>query len=215
MIQVRGFYLPDDEEHLGSFLERGPEFAGGPTYQLHKLIAALPWVKNFRTAIDIGGHCGLWSRPLARMFRTVEAFEPVERHRACFAKNLAEVGNVTLHVHALGEHNGTVNLHSGPNSSGDTTIDEAGEHEAIMATLDSFHLANVDFIKVDVEGYELFALRGGEETIRRNRPCIIVEQKPGKAQKFGLGETDAVAMLESWGAKLRTEISGDFILSWP
>ena len=33
-------------------------------------------------------------------------------------------------------------------------------------------------------------------------------------KKYGLGETDAVALLESWGAVRRAEIAGDFILSW-
>lgn len=214
MIEVRGFYLPDGEEHLGAFLERGPEFAGGPTYQLHKLMAALPWVRNFRTAIDIGAHCGLWSRPMSKMFRTVHAFEPVDDHRACFARNLAGAQNVVLHEAALGDHRGIVSLLTGANSSGDTVIDADGPHQAELAPLDSFRIENVDFVKIDVEGYELFALQGGENTIRRNMPCVIVEQKPGKAQKFGLGETDAVALVRSWGAQLRAEIAGDFILSW-
>ena len=43
---------------------------------------------------------------------------------------------------------------------------------------------------------------------------VIVEQKPGKAQAFALGERDAVAYLKSLGAKVRHEIAGDFIVSW-
>jgi len=41
---------------------------------------------------------------------------------------------------------------------------------------------------------------------------ICVEQKPGKAQGFGLGQTDAVAYLQSLGYRVAREMSGDFIM---
>lgn len=216
MKQVRGFFLPDSEQHLVPFLERGPEFAGGPCYQLHKLMAAMPFIRNFRTAIDIGGHCGLWSRPMAAVFGSVQAFEPVIEHRACFDRNMKwfEVRNVTLWAAALGDRDGVVSLHTGPSSSGDTYVKEGGEHSSPIKTLDSFHFTEVDFIKLDCEGYELFALKGGEQTIRRDKPCIIVEQKPGKGKLFGLGDHDAVLLLKSWGAEQVGEISGDFVMRW-
>ncbi|RWD13572.1 MAG: FkbM family methyltransferase, partial [Mesorhizobium sp.] len=44
--------------------------------------------------------------------------------------------------------------------------------------LDSFGLAGIDFLKIDVEGFEKPILEGGEQTIRRERPVIIIEQKP-------------------------------------
>lgn len=214
MKQVKGFWLPDGEEHLVSFLENGPEFAGGPSYQLHKLMAAMPYIKNFRTAIDIGGHCGLWSRPLAAMFGRVIAFEPVEAHAACFEKNLGEYENVWLYCWAVGEVAGPVSLHTGESSSGDTYVQAGGEHTANMIRLDDHpdDLADVDFMKLDCEGYEFFALKGAEQTIKRWWPTIIVEQKPGKGKQFGLGDHDAVTLLKGWGYEQVKEISGDFIM---
>lgn len=213
MKQVNGFWLPNHEQHLIQFLETGPEFAGGPTYQLHKLLAALPLIRNFRHAVDVGAHCGLWSRPLAAVFGKVSAFEPVPEHIECWFANVPGE-NTHLHEYALGDHAGEVSLHTSPSSSGDTYVQQGGEHSADMRTLDSFRLEVIDFLKLDCEGYELFAIKGGEQTIRRDHPCIIVEQKPGKAKQFGLGDHDAVLLLKSWGAELVTEISGDFILRW-
>jgi FkbM family methyltransferase len=180
------------------------------------LLAALPHVKNFRNAIDVGGHCGLWSRPLSAMFNRVHTFEPVAEHRECFEANMRtfEVGNVTLNACALGDHSGSISLHTSPTSSGDTFVKEGGEHTAEMRTLDSFEFEDVDFIKLDCEGYELFALRGGEQTIKQWKPTIIVEQKPGKGSQFGLGDTDAVKLLRSWGAMQMSVISGDYIMKW-
>jgi FkbM family methyltransferase len=216
MKQVKGFWLPNREEHLVSFLEKGPEFAGGPCYQLHKLIACMPYIRNFRHAVDIGAHCGLWARPLSRMFGTVTAFEPVEAHRECLEENVAEyqIDNISIRPFALGNEEKPVRLHTGPSSSGDTFVSKDGEHEADMRTLDSFGLHDIDFIKIDCEGFERMVIAGGEQTIKRYRPTMIVEQKPNKGVNFGLTDTAAIDLLTSWGAKQVKVLSGDYILTW-
>lgn len=213
MFQVNGFWLPDGERHLIQFLENGPTFAGGPTYQLHKLLAALPLVKNFDHAVDVGAHCGLWSRPLAAMFGMVTAFEPVPAHIECWNANVP-VENTRLYQNALGSKPGQVFLTTGKSSSGDTYVQEKGEHRAEMITLDSVGLPKIDFMKIDCEGYENFILAGGEKTIRRDRPVIIVEQKTGKGKLFGLDDIAAVKLLASWGAQTYQVISGDYIMHW-
>jgi hypothetical protein len=42
-------------------------------------------------------------------------------------------------------------------------------------TLDSLGLTGVTFVKLDIEGHELHALRGARETIRRDRPTLLLE----------------------------------------
>ncbi len=228
MKQVRGFWLPEYEQHLVAFLQTGPEFAAGPTYQLHKLMSAMPHIRTFRHGIDIGGHCGLWSRVMAQMFRNLDAFEPIEAHRECFKLNLAGKDNVVLHDCALGEAPGRVHLLAhmtvsaksqiarGKGSTGDTHVVPKGygDVEAEIKTLDSFSFKDVDFVKIDCEGFEYFICKGGEETIRRDKPCIVVEQKPGHGERYGLSQTQAVTLLQSWGAVMMWEISGDYCLKW-
>jgi len=145
---------------------------------------------------------------MKQTFKEVHAFEPVADHRACFEFNAP---GVRLYPFALGEKDGTCSIHTSNGSSGDSWVD--GDGDIQVRRLDDFDL-NPDFIKLDCEGYELFALRGGEKMLKRCHPCVIVEQKPGRAQKFGLKETEAVTYLRSLGAELRCVISGDFILSW-
>lgn len=211
MQQWRGLWLPEHERHLIDWMTKVNHVVDGkPTYQHHKLQKALAYVKAWRTAVDVGAHCGLWSSHLARRFLHVHAFEPVALHRECFRHNVA--GAVELHDCALGEREGSVSIHTAPSSSGDSWVDGAGDIP--MRTLDSFELHDVDFMKLDCEGYEVFALRGALETLKRCRPCVIVEQKPGRAQKWGLKETEAVDTLQSLGAVLRATMSGDYILSW-
>lgn len=203
--------FPDGESHLQKWMQTKNERVDGRlAYQHNKLSAATSYCKQFRNAVDVGAHIGLWSRNLARKFAHVYAFEPMAAHRECFTLNV-DAFNVTLYPVALGESEGAVSMHTNPTSSGDTWIDGTGD--VPMNTLDSFGLDDVDFLKADAEGYELFVMRGGENTIKRCRPVIIVEQKPGRAEKFGLGRTDAVTYLQSLGYTLTQEMSGDYILT--
>lgn len=204
---VNGIWLPDHEKHLIGYAKNGQY--GKWTYQANKLMEALKYVKNTRIAVDVGGHCGLWSKELIKVFDHVDAFEPVAEHRECFIKNVPS--GYTLHPFALGKEEGSVSMHKTEGSSGDTWVE--GDGDIPMRTLDSFNLHDVDFMKLDCEGYELFALMGGEKMILRDRPVIIVEQKPGKAVNFGLGETDAVKYLITLGYELKEEIAGDYILA--
>jgi FkbM family methyltransferase len=185
---------------------------GRTTYQIKKLRAALNYTKSFRVAVDVGAHVGFWSMHLAKKFWRVEAFEPVAEHRECFLMN-AELPGVSLHPVALGSSAGNVELTVPPGSSGGTHISGDGDIE--MRTLDSYAFIDVDFIKIDCEGYELEVLKGAEMTIRTWRPCVIVEQKPHKlGPNFGIKGTPAVDNLTGLGAVVRKEMSGDFIMSF-
>ena len=213
MLKTDGWFFPDGEAHL-------PVWMGNPkvrmflngraAYQGQKQVAAMGLCKRKRVAVDVGGHVGLWSFNLANEFREVHAFEPVAAHRECFLANTTGFENITLHACALGDHEGMVAIRTEPTSSGDSRVDGAGDIP--MHTLDSFALSQVDLIKIDTEGHELFVLRGAEETLSRCKPVVIVEQKKGHAQRYGLGETDAVPYLQSLGYRVAKEMSGDFLM---
>jgi hypothetical protein len=83
-----------------------------------------------------------------------------------------------------------------------------------VVVLDDYKFTDVDFIKVDCEGYELFVLKGAEKTILENKPTIVVEQKTGNGQRYGLGEKDAVSYLKELGMVQKSVMSGDHIMSW-
>ena len=228
MKQVGGVWLPDHETHLVEWMTKKNQVVDGKlTYQLDKQNAAYSFCKQFRHAIDIGAHCGLWSMIMATKFKELWAFEPVAEHRECFKANIPgdyveETTNSWLRMDdgckvflaggALGEKFGRVSMETAPSSSGDTRVIDGGT--VPLWPLDEFCAGSeeVDFIKLDCEGYELFALRGGENLIKRCMPVICVEQKPGRGQRFGLPERGAVEYLQSLGYKLAKEMSGDFIM---
>lgn len=210
---AHGWWFPDHEKHLLVWMESPKNrvmLNGRMAYQGKKQLAVLAHCKNFRTAIDVGGHIGLWSWNLAHKFAVVEAFEPVAAHRECFAKNTAGLDNVFLHDCALGDKVGTVSMTTEQGSSGNTYAKPGTDVE--LTTLDRFAIAMVDLIKIDCEGGEEPVLRGAEQTIHRCRPTIIVEQKRDMATRFGLQPLGAVEFLKSLGYCVAQEISGDYIM---
>jgi FkbM family methyltransferase len=208
-----GWYFPDHEVHLIEWLTKvGDQRDGRLRYQGKKQDLALSFCAQRRVAVDIGGHVGLWSYYLAQQFEQVHAFEPVADHRACFEQNV-RAENVILYPCALGDDENSVAIHTSNGSSGDSWV--SGKGDIPMRRLDEFGFSDVDLIKADCEGGELSALRGAEDTIIRCRPTIIVEQKPGRAQKFGHAETAAVDYLQSLGAQLVAHKSGDYVLTFP
>lgn len=230
MIKHQGVWLPDGEKHFPEWMTRNGEIvAGRGTYQIKKLRAALEHVTRWRCAVDVGAHVGLWSMQLAPRFEQLHAFEPVEAFRQCWTRNMeGHTGHSLLYPVALGVKRGHVVMTIPPLAGG---IDSGGTHvgqvlgeddtrpqgslTAPLHALDEFSF-EVDFLKVDCEGFELEVLKGARETLERCHPCVIVEQKPHKlGPNFGIKGTPACDYLRTLGAVQRRELSGDFIFSWP
>lgn len=207
-----GWMFPDHETHLIEWLSKINETVDGRLrYQGKKQDIALQWCRHKRVAVDIGAHVGLWSYYLAKQFQVVHSFEPVADHRECFGRNV-QASHVVLYPIALGEREGSISMHTSTGSSGDSWI--SGEGEIPLRKLDDFDLHDVDLIKLDCEGGELPALRGAERTLLRCHPAVIVEQKPGHAQKYDLPELGALDYLRSLGAHMRAAKAGDFVFAW-
>lgn len=218
MFRHQGMWLPDGEKHFPEWMDRNGEIvAGRGTYQIKKCREALANVRNFRVAVDVGAHVGFWSIQMHTRFQTVHAFEPVPEFRECFARNLAPfdpLTSVVLHDVALGAAPGRAMMRVDPADSGGTHIVGRVEVGGVeVRTLDSYALENVDFLKIDCEGYELPVLLGSVETLARCRPTIIVEQKQHKlGANYGIKGVPAVDFLRERGWKLVREMGGDYIM---
>jgi FkbM family methyltransferase len=212
--------MPAGEAHLPQWMQQAHEMRfGRPTYQARKYDSAIAYTRRRRLAVDIGANIGLWSWLMARDFEQLHAFEPVPLYAECWRANV-QGSNVHLHQLALGAAPGCVNMvNLTEGSFGDTTVD-VGQAGAVMGegvevrTLDSYFLNEVDLIKCDNEGYELFVMQGAVKTIERCRPAVIVEQKPGHGAAFGISDTAAVDFLQTLGMRVQNFIGGDYILSF-
>ena len=133
------------------------------------------------SAIDIGAHVGIWTRRLANDFDEVIAFEPMPKHIECHKNNCVGLENVTLNEIALSNKNNTQVMTTKDNNSGMSTLmTPKWKLPATIViietrTLDSYNFPKMDFIKIDVEGWEEQVLKGGMDTILKYRPRMYIE----------------------------------------
>jgi FkbM family methyltransferase len=144
-------------------------------------------------ALDLGANFGMYTRLFAQIVGPdgqVHAVEPVPSTFGVLQSNVERLGltNVTIHNVAVSDEEGTVtmavpqydrggeNLYearivSAPASANERTVDVRG------CTLDDLfgRLGQVDFVKCDVEGHELNAIRGATEILRIHRPAWLIE----------------------------------------
>lgn len=135
------------------------------------------YVPKGGTAVDIGAWLGPWTSRLLRHADHVVAVEPTP----VLAKQLREAfPTVQVVEAAISDSVGTATLHlpAGGAIVGTSSLEDPEQGtpvEVERTTLDALGLTDVRFIKLDIEGHELPALRGGEGTVRRDRPLLLIE----------------------------------------
>jgi FkbM family methyltransferase len=207
-----GWVLPRSDKHFAAYLATAPKVEGRRMYQPQHIQAALARCERRRIAVDAGAHVGMWSYYLARAFEHVHAFEPAALMCHCFEQNV-EAKNVVLHPVALGNRSGRAKSELVADNTGASFVSESAEGDVPLRRLDEYRLEDVDFVKVDVEGYERFVLEGARETLLRCRPLVLIEQKPF-SERYGVAQYDALEYLQSLGAVLVDRVVEDFLLGW-
>jgi FkbM family methyltransferase len=170
---------------------------------------------------DLGASIGYYSIVIAAELRgdcRVYAFEPnpptMQRLRKNLEHNAAR--GVFLCEEGLSDVPGHASIVDVPVDSGSSYL-ERGEGIPVT-TLDLFcsrhGIERLDLIKIDIEGAELRALRGGYATLKRFRPAILIELNPDALDRDRSSVRDVVVLLEDLGYKLwtvrpRTSITRD------
>lgn len=147
---------------------------------------------NEAAVLDIGANIGIMSVHLAQKVpnATIHAFEPIPDNANVLKKILKrfKLKNVQVHECALGEQEGTVEMilplngktkMQGLSHVKHDTIDEwneGQEFEVPMKTLDDlFPNVQIQGIKIDVENFEFFVLKGGVQMLEKQKPFIYAE----------------------------------------
>ena len=166
-------YFPHDF-YIGGSLKYYGEYAEEETAIL------LSYINEGDTVVEVGANIGCHTVPMAQKAEKVIAFEPQRVLYQMLCGNIAINGLHNVHAMpmALGKETGTVfvphvDYYSLGNFGG---VSMANEGEAVLLlTLDGFQLPRCDLIKIDVEGMESEVINGAEETIRKFRPILYVE----------------------------------------
>jgi FkbM family methyltransferase len=169
------FYVDDPQERIKKVL------VGGGKWEEHIEEVLEEYVRPGSVALDVGAHIGTHALTMARLVGPagrVYAFEPVKKTYRELRRNLELNGvtNVVALRYALGKGTaGVIEMNPiHPGEEGGTSVGHGGDRVELRS-LDSFGFEQVSLIKIDVEGFELPVLDGAEDTIRRNRPVLVVE----------------------------------------
>ena len=165
----------------------------------------LPYIKQFRTYIDIGAYNGDTSIPFIGKFDRIICFEPNPDSFSLLKKHK----ELECYSYALGnkEATGTLVINDKTNNPEHGSMFEGRtkdwtngiKHKVEIKTLDSFKFFNdVDFIKIDTEQYEYFVIEGALRTIKKNRPVIFFENKRNEADNVVLLLLDLGYTVRKW-----------------
>ena len=189
MKKIRNYYIPENDHH---FLEYLKQFEH---YQEAQRNRALSHVENWDLALDIGANIGLWAKDLSNYFDRLVCFEPNPNCIEYLRKNI-KIETTEIYSHALGSKDGNKNLFIHPVNSGASSFvdytkigfdelsrpvygkfpEKTKKVNVDIKKLDNFNFKKIDFIKIDVQGYESEVLKGAETTLTVNNPIICLEE---------------------------------------
>ncbi len=160
--------------------------------------------------IDIGANYGWYALQMAAQFpkNNIYSFEPIPHTFEQLNKNISlnNYRNIQTNNIGLSESSGTFDFYFNPQLSVNASLANVSGSEDIqkivctVSTLDTeIEKLNIipHFIKIDIEGAELLALKGGIETIEEHKPAFFLEMLRNWSAKFNYHPNDIINLLAS------------------
>lgn len=199
---VRGkFHGYDMDLNLSRWSERMTFFLGR-FYDLDTQLLTMGLLREGDRFVDVGANIGMISLVAARRVGgrgVVDAFEPnpacAARIRSFVERN--RISQIRLHEMAAGDAEAELTLTIPRYNSGEASLTRFGssvdesqyDRKVVPVRVVDSVLADdprpVVLLKMDVEGYECFALRGLTETLRRDKPVVVTEVSADALEKAG------------------------------
>ena len=171
-------------------------------------------VKPGNTCLDIGANIGWYTTLFQKLVGNegeVHAFEPVQPIFERLKRNVRlnePPKNVRLNNLALGDIETTVDLHvfsELPDGHASISTFDHKDYEVFpsrMTTLDSYlsenNIANVDLVKIDIEGAELMMLKGASKLFSQNQPPILeIEMALATTSGFNYLPNDLIEYIDN------------------
>ena len=163
--------------------EFGRQIAEHGTWEPHLIEVLKRELGTGDVFVDVGANIGVMSFNAAAIVGPagrVLAFEPMEDNILRFITGLAanKFANVKLFPFALSSERSTFAIQG--SSNGYLMPKEAGSKQALALRGDDILIdePRIDFVKIDIEGHEPYALDGLRETLKKHLPKILCEFNP-------------------------------------
>jgi FkbM family methyltransferase len=166
-----------------------------------------PFLKSNKVVVQAGGNLGMQVVKFAEFFETVYTFEPDPINFYCLVNNLP-YDNVIKFQCCLGEDHKMVSMNPLQDEIGGFYVNE-NKGNIPTLRIDDLNLSSCDFIQLDVEGYQLFALRGAINTIQRFKPVISIELD--WIERYNFSHRDIINLLINLGYEKVDSYTSDHI----
>ena len=124
---------------------------------------------------DIGGFDGQTTLDFiqrASAYKKIYFFEPDRYMIEQTKERLSQYSNIEFYLAVVGNRTGKIGFSS--SGDGSSFASEEGGETVDMVCLDDFIDSSESYVKFDVEGFELSALEGCEQAIRKYKPMLSV-----------------------------------------
>lgn len=139
-------------------------------------------LKGRQLAIQAGGNCGMYPCLFSKIFERVYTFEPDPLNFYTLVQNCQNDNIVKIQA-ALGNDHRMIGIALGPPDN--VGMHKIAEHGIVpQLCIDDFDWPACDLIQLDIEQYEIYALRGAVETIKKFHPVIQIENDTDDIFKF-------------------------------
>lgn len=162
----------------------------GEKWEPHLHVVFEKYLDENSVVIEGGCHIGTHSVKLSKLSKRVLCFEPLPPSYNLLVENLRINGcdNVDAHPKGLAERKsfgrfswittsnaGASGLCENPMGEMHCRVPDDENFDVELISIDDMNLDQLDFIKLDVEGYESKVIKGAIETINRFKPTILLE----------------------------------------
>ncbi|MFA4818169.1 MAG: FkbM family methyltransferase [Parcubacteria group bacterium] len=187
---------------IGNMIYKKLYFVYKPLYFAYKKIsdrkkiqALKKIIKPGMVVVDIGANIGFYSILFSKLVGAtgrVYAFEPDEENFRHLERNTINLKNVSINKKAVSDKSGKIKLYVSDDLNIDHHTYDAGENRKFIeieaVSLDDFFGNKpIDFIKIDIQGYEYYAILGGEKLFSRaDKLMILSEFWPYGLNKVGI-----------------------------
>lgn len=186
-----GWLWPKDDVNCWSYMKAHPD--------LPKLLSS--HVESKQVCVQAGGNMGYYVKQYASIFDNVYTFEPEPINFFCLNHNVQDPG-VFKYQACIGNVRNLVDLTIKSKNRGKNYVNGVGQIPTLL--IDDLNLPVCNFIHLDIEGYEYFALLGAIETIKRCRPVIAIEFFDKCATRFNYTLADIESIFLKHNYKLLT-----------
>lgn len=175
---------------LGNFLYRKAYWLYKPTYALFKkkqdafeINLLKKYIRHGYVVLDIGANIGFYATLLSELVGEkgeVHCFEPDVKNFRHLQNSTKGYKNIHINNKAVGSKTEKIKIYTSKNLNVDhrtykpEEYDKEFDIEAI--SVDEYIKGKVDFIKMDIQGFEMQAVQGMQKTLSENKEIKVISE---------------------------------------